>query len=63
MARKMAVPNLADLRNIYSYREVVRVGSTEYVSIGRPSAGSDDCSNIMLEQGASEQILDGKCEQ
>ncbi|WP_127115750.1 UDP-glucose dehydrogenase family protein [Shimia sediminis] len=35
LARKMATPHLADLRNIYSSRDAKRAGFTAYESIGR----------------------------
>jgi UDPglucose 6-dehydrogenase len=35
LARKMAFPALADLRNIYSARDAKRAGFQRYVSIGR----------------------------
>lgn len=35
MARKMAVPHMADLRNIYDRDEVLAAGFTAYVGVGR----------------------------
>ena len=35
MARKMAVPRMADLRNIYDRAEVLEAGFTTYVAVGR----------------------------
>ena len=35
MAKKMAVPHMADLRNIYSHKDAKRAGFTAYSSIGR----------------------------
>ncbi len=35
MAKKMAVPHMADLRNIYSFKDAKRAGFTAYASIGR----------------------------
>jgi UDPglucose 6-dehydrogenase len=35
MARKMATPRMADLRNIYSADEATEAGFTQYISIGR----------------------------
>jgi UDPglucose 6-dehydrogenase len=35
MAKKMAVPHMADLRNIYSPKDAKRAGFTAYASIGR----------------------------
>lgn len=35
LARQMATPHMADLRNIYSSKEVKRAGFTAYVSIGQ----------------------------
>lgn len=36
LARKMATPRLADLRNIYSIKDAKRAGFETYVSVGRP---------------------------
>jgi UDPglucose 6-dehydrogenase len=36
LARKMATPRMADLRNIYSTKEAKRAGFETYVSVGRP---------------------------
>lgn len=36
LARKMAVPRLADLRNVYSAKDAKRAGFVAYTSIGRP---------------------------
>jgi UDPglucose 6-dehydrogenase len=35
LARKMAVPRLADLRNVYSARDARKAGFEAYVSVGR----------------------------
>jgi UDPglucose 6-dehydrogenase len=35
MAKKMAVPHMADLRNIYSQKNAKKAGFTAYSSIGR----------------------------
>jgi UDPglucose 6-dehydrogenase len=35
LARKMAVPQMADLRNIYDPDEVREAGFTAYVGVGR----------------------------
>jgi UDPglucose 6-dehydrogenase len=35
LAKKMAVPRLADLRNIYSVKDAKRAGFEAYESIGR----------------------------
>lgn len=35
MAKKMATPRMADLRNIYSKKEAKRAGFDDYVSVGR----------------------------
>jgi len=35
MARKMATPRMADLRNIYSSRDARRAGFDAYESVGR----------------------------
>ena len=35
LARKMAVPHMADLRNIYSVKDAKRAGFEAYDSIGR----------------------------
>ena len=35
MAKKMANPVMADLRNIYSPRDAKRAGFTQYVAVGR----------------------------
>ncbi|HMB12870.1 MAG TPA: UDP-glucose 6-dehydrogenase, partial [Roseovarius sp.] len=35
MARKMATPRMADLRNIYSPRDAKRAGFNGYVGVGR----------------------------
>ena len=57
MAKKMAVPHMADLRNIYSVRDAKRAGFLRYVSVGRadhaeagqlPLAGGHlDCAMIL----------------
>jgi len=39
MAKRMATPVLADLRNIYSPKDAKRAGFTAYVSIGREGFG------------------------
>ena len=36
LARKMATPRMADLRNIYSTKDAKRAGFETYVSVGRP---------------------------
>jgi UDPglucose 6-dehydrogenase len=36
VARKMATPRMADLRNIYSPRDAKRAGFEAYDSVGRP---------------------------
>ena len=36
LARKMATPRMADLRNIYSIKDAKRAGFETYVSVGRP---------------------------
>ena len=41
LARKMAVPRLADLRNIYSARDAKRAGFVAYDSVGRASWDPD----------------------
>ncbi len=41
LARKMATPRMADLRNIYSTRDARRAGFTAYDSIGRAAWRSD----------------------
>jgi UDPglucose 6-dehydrogenase len=43
LARRMANPVLADLRNIYSAKDAKRAGFLRYVSVGRGDyeAGSD----------------------
>ncbi len=35
LARRMATPNMADLRNVYSSRDARRAGFARYVSVGR----------------------------
>jgi UDPglucose 6-dehydrogenase len=35
MARKMATPRMADLRNVYSRQEALDAGFVQYTSIGR----------------------------
>jgi len=42
LARKMARPHMADLRNIYSQRDAKRAGFTAYVAIGRGSYFEED---------------------
>ncbi len=42
MAKKMNVPRLADLRNIYSEKDAKRAGFTAYVSIGRRDYFAED---------------------
>ncbi len=42
LAKKMAVPRMADLRNIYSPKDAKRAGFDAYDSIGRPSFLRDD---------------------
>ncbi|SIS79792.1 UDP-glucose dehydrogenase family protein [Phaeovulum vinaykumarii] len=39
LARKMATPRMADLRNIYTARDARRAGFSGYVSVGRPGHG------------------------
>lgn len=39
MAKRMAKPAMADLRNIYTSKDAKRAGFTSYVSIGRPDFG------------------------
>ncbi len=41
LARKMANPRMADLRNIYSVKDAKRAGFTAYDSIGRPAYRHD----------------------
>ena len=41
LAKRMAVPALADLRNIYSARDAKRAGFERYVSIGRQDYKAD----------------------
>jgi len=41
MAKKMATPRLADLRNIYSAKDARRAGFEAYVSIGRKDMIND----------------------
>ena len=40
LVRKMAVPRMADLRNIFSTKDAKRAGFETYVSIGRPDYNS-----------------------
>ncbi|GHG97733.1 UDP-glucose dehydrogenase family protein [Pseudodonghicola xiamenensis] len=42
LARKMATPALADLRNIYSARDAKRAGFQRYISIGRSDYIAED---------------------
>jgi UDPglucose 6-dehydrogenase len=35
LARKMATPRMADLRNVYSAEEAKEAGFAQYVSVGR----------------------------
>ncbi len=41
LARKMAVPHMADLRNIYALKDAKRAGFTAYDSIGRVGSNPD----------------------
>jgi len=40
MAKRMATPAMADLRNIYSPKDAKRAGFSAYVSIGREGFGA-----------------------
>ena len=39
MAKRMATPVMADLRNVYSQKDAKRAGFTAYTSIGRVDYG------------------------
>ena len=41
LARRMATPHMADLRNIYSAQDAKRAGFTAYDSIGRAAWATD----------------------
>jgi len=41
LAKKMAAPRMADLRNIYEAKDAKRAGFETYASIGRPGFGTE----------------------
>ena len=52
LARKMATPRMADLRNIYFTKDAKRAGFETYVSVGRPDYHSEHGLNLRGVVGA-----------
>ena len=42
IARKMATPHMADLRNVYAPKDARQAGFTAYASVGRQGFVDDD---------------------